>query len=343
MRTMTAWMIVALLMLGGCSGEGQVTLNGGDEGAEIYIDGDLTGTMPSGSYSITLSEGKHEIELIKPISHPDKYDQYYAKKKIMIADKSSQTLSISMHRRQSPDYKEKYEAAQREKFASVLQSIESTMVKIPSGDFMMGSNSGGNDEKPVHRVYINSFKMGKYEVTQALWQAVMGSNPSRFKGDNRPVENVSWNDIQRFIGILNEVTGKHFRLPTEAEWEYVARAGSTTKYSWGNAVGHNRANCDGCGSQWDDKKTAPVGSFSANKFGLYDMHGNVWEWVQDRYHNSYKGAPSKGSAWESGSDSRRVLRGGSWNDIPYALRSALRVRDRPVNRDFRPGFRLVQD
>jgi len=341
MRTMTVWMVAMLLMLGGCSGEGQVTLNGGDEGAEIYIDGDLTGTMPSGSYSITLSEGEHEIELIKPIAHPDKYDQYYAKKTIMIADKSSQTLSISMRRRQSPDYKEKYEAAQREKVEAALKSIESNMVTIPSGSFMMGSNEG-SDEQPVHRVHVDSFKMGKYELTQPLWQAVMGKNPSRFKGENRPVESVSWDDIQRFIGVLNEATGKHFRLPTEAEWEYAARAGSATKYSWGDSVGHNLANCDGCGSQWDNKRTAPVGSFSPNKFGLYDMHGNVWEWVQDRYHDSYNGAPSDGSAWESGNNSYRIVRGGSWHDTPDGLRSRLRMWIPPGHRNGIFGFRLVQ-
>jgi len=233
--------------------------------------------------------------------------------------------------------------AEEQAIKDALHSIQTEMVTIPSGSFMMGSNDEDSDEKPVHRVHINSFKMGKYEVTQPLWQAVMGKNPSRFKGENRPVENVSWNDIQTFIRKLNSQTGKHFRLPSEAEWEYAARAGSTTKYSWGDSAGHNLANCDGCGSQWDKEKTAPVGSFSANKFGLYDMHGNVWEWVQDRWHDSYNGAPNDGSAWVSGSESYRVLRGGSWLTDPYALRLAVRYTFSLTTRVNGFGFRLVQD
>jgi len=225
------------------------------------------------------------------------------------------------------------------------------MVSIPGGSFQMGSNvqMGSNDydsEKPVHSVHVNSFKMGKYEVTQSQWQSVMGSNWSGFKGDNRPVEVVSWNDIQTFIRKLNSQTGKHFRLPSEAEWEYAARAGSNTKYSWGDSVGSNRANCDGCGSQWDNSKTSPVGSFSPNRFGLYDMHGNVWEWVQDchyYYNSGYNGAPTNGSAWTSDSCSDRVLRGGSWGDRPKFMRSAFRTWNDPGDRNSSFGFRLVLD
>ena len=139
--------------------------------------------------------------------------------------------------------------------------------------------------------------------------------------DNRPVVNVSWNDAKEYVGWLNrktgrdpELVGQTYRLLSEAEWEYAARAGSTTAFWWGDDVGRNNANCDGCGSQWDNTKTAPVGSFKANDFGLYDMAGNVWEWVQDCYQNSYDGAPKDGSVWEDGADcAARVLRGGSWS------------------------------
>ena len=129
---------------------------------------------------------------------------------------------------------------------------------------------------------------------------------------NRPVINVSWKDAQSYVRWLSQRTGHRYSLPSESEWEYVARAGTDTRYSWGDEIGRNRANCDGCGSRWDDEQTAPVGSFSPNAWGVHDMHGNVWEWVEDCWNDSYVGAPSDGSAWESGECGYRVLRGGSW-------------------------------
>ena len=129
---------------------------------------------------------------------------------------------------------------------------------------------------------------------------------------NRPAIDVSWHEAQAYVAWLSEKTGKRCRLLSESEWEYAARAGAATRYSWGDGIGRNRANCSGCGSRWDDRQTAPVGSFAANGFGLHDMHGNVWEWVADCWNGSYAGAPSDGSARESGNCSRRVLRGGAW-------------------------------
>lgn len=172
----------------------------------------------------------------------------------------------------------------------------------------------------------------------------MGNNPSRFQdcGDNCPVENVSWDDIREFLKKLNAQTGKTYRLPSEAEWEYAARAGTTTKYPWGNEIGRNNANCDGCGSQWDSKTTAPAGGFRANAFGLHDMHGNVWEWVEDCGNASYSGAPTDGSAWTSGNCFVRVLRGGSWNYIPQNLRSAFRLAFTTGYRNGNNGFRLAR-
>ena len=160
--------------------------------------------------------------------------------------------------------------------------------------------------------------------------------------EDQPVACVSWNDAQAFMKWLAEQTGKPYRLPTEAEWEYAARAGSTTEYSWGDDIGENRANCRGCGGEWDDEhRSAPVGSFPANAWGLHDMHGNVWEWVQDCWNDSYVGAPADGSAWKVGDCSRRVFRGGSWYFEPRALRSALRHwGDRYY---ISTGFRLAQD
>jgi formylglycine-generating enzyme required for sulfatase activity len=216
------------------------------------------------------------------------------------------------------------------------------MVVIPAGSFQMGSNEDG-DEKPIHSITLKSFALGKYEVTQGQWKSVMYSNPSNFSscGDNCPVEKVSWDDIQQYIQKLNQKTGQRYRLPSEAEWEYAARAGTKTQYAWGDGVGKNNANCDGCGSQWDNKSSAPVGQFKPNAFGLHDMHGNVREWVQDYYHDNYSGAPSDGSAWETGGEQNyRVLRGGSWVNIPAFLRSANRGRSTPDYRSGSGGFRL---
>ena len=224
--------------------------------------------------------------------------------------------------------------------------------RIPAGSFRMGDIQGGgnSDEKPVHRVRIKAFLLGKTEVTFAQWDAcVAAGGCSRKPSDegwgrgSRPVINVSWKDItEQFIPWLNKTTGKRYRLPTEAEWEYAARAGSETKYSWGNSIGRNKANCDGCGSRWDDSKTAPVASFATNGFGLYDMHGNVWEWTQDCWNSSYRGAPSDGSAWLSGNCSLRVLRGGSWNNFPDVLRSAIRSWSSTDLRYYFDGFRLAR-
>ncbi len=209
------------------------------------------------------------------------------------------------------------------------------MVVIPAGRYRMGCVSRRGcegDEKPVHEVRIASFALWRHEVTFAQWDAcVDGGGCNGYRPDDegwgrgeRPVINVSWGDAQSFVTWLSRETGEDYRLPSEAEWEYAARAGSTTKYSWGNDIGRNRANCDGCGSRWDNQKTAPVGSFPANAFGLRDMHGNVWEWVEDCSNGSYAGGPSEGSAWRSGNCAKRVLRGGSWGDDPRYLRAANR-------------------
>ncbi len=172
------------------------------------------------------------------------------------------------------------------------------MVVIPAGNFLMGGNER-NGEKPVHRVELESFAIGKYPVTQKQWQAVMGNNPSYFDAvDDCPVEQVSWDDAQEFIKKLNALTGQEYRLPTEAEWEYACRAGSTGRWCFGDDkslleqyafIGKN-----------SDGTTHPVGKKKANAFGLHDMHGNVWEWVQDRWHDNYEGAPADGGEWVKG-------------------------------------------
>ena len=225
------------------------------------------------------------------------------------------------------------------------------MVAIPGGRFRMGdlSGDGDDDETPVHIVRIAPFEMGKYEVTFSQWDACVADGRCSHVPDdegwgrgNRPVMNVSWEDVQGFIAWLNTRTGGGYRLPTESEWEYAARAGSTTEYSWGNRIGNNRANCDeDCGDRWEH--TAPVGSFASNAWGLHDMHGNVWEWVEDCLNESYVGAPGDGSAWRSGDCRRRVCRGGSWSSDAGDLRSADRNWSTRSNRLINLGFRLARD
>ena len=241
----------------------------------------------------------------------------------------------------------------RQEAEEKLRQLAGEIVTIPGGTYRMGDLSGDGDEdaRPVHSVRVTAFRMGKHEVTFAQWDTCVadggcdGYTPDDegWGRGNRPVINLSWDDVQGFIDWLNSKTGGNFRLPTEAEWEYAARAGNTTLYSWGNSIGHNRANCDGCGSRWDDDRTAPVGSFSANAWGLHDMHGNVWEWVHDCWNDSYAGAPSDGRAWVSGDCTRRVLRGGSWYVYPERLHSASRTSNTRLSRNAYRGFRLAQD
>ena len=229
------------------------------------------------------------------------------------------------------------------------------MIVVPSGSFSMGSprSEAGrdDDEGPRHRVRIDyRFAVGISEVTFREWDvcAVSGRCMGYAPGDmgwgrgNRPVINVSWDDAQSYVAWLTDVTGESYRLLSESEWEYVARAGSVTAYSWGNTVGHSRANCHGCGSRWDKKKTAPVGSFSANAWGLHDIHGNVWEWVRDCWKDSYFRSPSDGSPSERGDCTKRVLRGGAWDTKPISLRSADRVWVTAESRSQVRGFRVAR-
>ena len=216
------------------------------------------------------------------------------------------------------------------------------MVKVEGGTFMMGATSEmknpNSNEKPVHQVTLtNDYYMGKYEVTQALWQAVMGSNPSEYKGDNLPVETVSWNDCQKFISKLNSLTGRMFRLPTEAEWEYAARGGKESRgyqYSGSSNISDVAWYDENSGS-----KTHPVGTKQANELGIYDMTGNVWEWCSDWY-SSYSSS-SQTNPTGSDSGSSRVLRGGCRNGLARTCRLSYRIDFTPGYRSYNLGLRLA--
>jgi len=233
-----------------------------------------------------------------------------------------------------------------------VKNVDFTMVYIPNGEFMMGSPKGEegrhNSQKPQHCVKIKPFYMGKTPVTQAQWEAVMGGNPSRFQGDKRPVECVSWNDAVKFCEKLSEMTGKSYRLPSEAEWEYACRAGTTTPFHFGKTLTTDLANYDGNYTYASSSKgkyrgeTTEVGSFPPNGFGLCDMHGNVWEWCADGWHDNYKDAPSDGSVRLNNSNNYRVVRGGSWNDRPYNARSAFRNKRSRGDSSYVLGFRVAR-
>lgn len=216
--------------------------------------------------------------------------------------------------------------------------------KLDKGCFQMGSNNGDNDEKPIHRVCLNAYEIGKYEITQAQWQQVMGNNPSTFKGSNKPVEQVSWDDVQSFIRTLNQQTGQNYRLPTEAEWEYACRSGGREqKYCGGN----NLSNVAWYLGYKSGLTTHNVGQKQANGLGLYDMSGNVWEWVQDWYGRDYYSNSPTNNPRGPSRGSKRVYRGGSWGSNGYVLRSAYRIDFSPgrLRRGFRNrflGFRLAR-
>jgi formylglycine-generating enzyme required for sulfatase activity len=228
------------------------------------------------------------------------------------------------------------------------------MIVVPAGSFTMGSPTTEKgryvDEGPEHMVvFANPIAVSKFQVTFADWDACVSgggcsqaalANDGGWGRGTRPATFVSWDDAQAYVGWLSRMTGKPYRLLSEAEWEYAARAGSTTAYFWGEESGNNNANCNGCGSQWDNQQTSPVGSFKPNAFGLHDMVGNVWQWVEDCYNDNYSGASADGLAWISGDCSLRVVRGGSWSGNPQDLRSANRGSDTTGSRYDDVGFRV---
>jgi formylglycine-generating enzyme required for sulfatase activity len=258
-----------------------------------------------------------------------------------------------------------------------------TLLRIPAGHFWMGAQEGEegstDQERPVHRVTLGEFLLGQTPVTQAQWRAVAEwerqehedgelwpqeldpdpvarlSDPDRFRGDERPVVNVSWLEAMAFCQRLRLRTGKNYTLPSEAQWEYACRAGTTTAFHFGETISSELANYDASVSYANGPKgeyreqTPKVGLFPANAWGLQDMHGNVWELCLDHWHDSYEGAPRDGSAWLEGASLRgevssgraRVLRGGSWFSYPRHCRSAFRYRNHPDERDYGRGFRVV--
>lgn len=235
-------------------------------------------------------------------------------------------------------------------FAAALQAFcalasaaapEIELVHVRGGCFEMGDTfeDGDNDEKPVHMVCVNDFSLGKYEVTQEQWIAVMGSNPSKFQGNRLPVEQVNWSDAQQFIAKLNALSGKHYRLPTEAEWEYAARSRGR-KVNWAGTSDEKALGEYAWYGKNSDKKTHAVGTRKPNGLGIYDMTGNVWEWVEDRYDDAYYETSPRHNPQGSSVGPNRVSRGGSWDYSAEDSRASYRCRSMSDKRFNDLGFRL---
>ena len=308
-------------------------------GSEVYVDGKKVGTSPNIFRSIPI--GDRSVEIRK--------DGYETLKKTVAIKENEQasltgTLTAAATPSSSSSSPSSPSSSSSDRKVFTVNGVSFTMVRVDGGTFTMGAtDEQGSDaydsEKPAHEVTLSTFSIGETEVTQALWQAVMGSNPSYFKDNpQNPVEKVSWDDCQEFIKKLNSLTGKSFRLPTEAEWEYAARGGSKsrkTKYSGGSDIG-SVAWYDGNSGN----KTHPVKGKSPNELGLYDMSGNVWEWCEDYYDSKFYTSSPKSNPKGSSTGSNRVFRGGSWYD--YAR--DCRVSDRafsPDNRGIILGLRLA--
>ena len=323
--------------------QGNLSVNYKPFGADVYVDGKKLGQSPRVFNGLLV--GNHQVEVRK---------DGYATDRKTISISEGQTASItgtlaSNAVASSSSNTSGYSSGSSSMASgsntisiSVKDGISIDMVKVEAGTFMMGATpemeKPNSDEKPVHQVtLINDYYMGKYEVTQALWQAVMGSNPSNFKGDNLPVETVNWNDCQEFISKLNSLTGRKFRLPTEAEWEYAARGG---KKSRGYQYSGSRKISDVAWYEGNSRsKTHPVGRKQANELGIYDMSGNVWEWCSDWY-GSYSSS-SQTNPMGSDSGAKRVRRGGSWCYIARICRSSYRYGDAPDCRGLYLGLRLA--
>jgi formylglycine-generating enzyme required for sulfatase activity len=224
------------------------------------------------------------------------------------------------------------------------------MIAVPAGSFAMGNSTDDPSEKPVHRVTIGApFAIGKYEVTVEQWNACVAANacqkltPESNTNKAAPARDLSWDDAQQYLKWLSKTTGKPYRLPTEAEWEYADRGGTTTAYWWGDSMRKGNADCKDCGDPWHKEGPEPVGSFAPNPLGLYDMNGSVWEWTADCWHNNYLGAPADAHAWDSPGCDMRVIRGGSWREGGNYMLTATRFKYSAGVRQSQDGFRVVKD
>ena len=351
---------------------GYITIKTEPDGADVFVDGKKVGVTP---YMLEkISFGQHRVELQKAgyeksvkvvVINPEELENTQLAKVVLVKDPNykEQQVAVTMVAPVTPPNQnvpksqstQSTQSSQSSKSPSTaptaavatsnrtftVNGVSFEMVAVKGGTFTMGCTSEqsdcDDDEKPAHSVTLSDYYIGKFEVTQKLWKAVMGSNPSNWKGDDLPVESVSWNDVQDFIRKLNQQTGQNFRLPTEAEWEYAARGGNKSKgykYSGSNTFGNVAWYYDNSGS-----KTHQVGTKSPNELGIYDMSGNVWEWCQDLYGSYRSGSQTNPTGPSSGSN--RMFRGGSWNGRAGYCRVSYRDNRGPGGRNVSIGFRLA--
>jgi formylglycine-generating enzyme required for sulfatase activity/Flp pilus assembly protein TadD len=304
---------------------------------------------------LPLEEERKKLEALRLAEENNKkVEQHYAKV-IEIDKKPEESISADSKVRVWEEFLGKYKeikpyaekASKRLKYWGQLARLSPderklfpsiNMVLVSGGCFMMGANNKvfNENEQPVHEVCLSSFYIDIYEVTQEEYEKVTGKNPSFFVGSDLPVEEVTWDDANNYCVAVNK------RLPTEAEWEYAARHKAVHKYHWGEEIGTANANCNGCGSEWDNVKTAVVGSFESNSLGIYDMAGNVWEWVSDWYDAGYYATSPKQDPKGAPSGTAKSLRGGSWASIPNTLRITNRFRSYPDNKRNYRGFRCAK-
>ena len=300
--------------------------------AVVYVDGNKQkGVAPM---DVFVSEGVHEIKVVS-----NKYTDCIFEQSLVIRAFEEKGI-----------YTKLYELVEfekeKERVKMTSEEIKNNMVLVKGGAFDMGSNEGDGDEKPIHRVTVGDFYMGATEVTQIQWKTVMGNNPSRFKGNNLPVESVSWNEVQKFIKKLNKQSGENYRLPTEAEWEYASRgisAGEDHKWS-GTSTESELTDYAWYYENWDGNYSGrEVGTKLPNGNGLYDMSGNVWEWCSDWYSSNYYSSSPQNDPQGPGSGSGRVIRGGSYFNGADLLRCANRDDDFSGSTNFDVGFRISRD
>jgi formylglycine-generating enzyme required for sulfatase activity len=293
-----------------------VAINSNPSGVVLFVDGNNVGLTP---YNGSLTFGSHTLKIEQN------------------GEKSEKTITIS----QLGGDTSFMISFDPESFTETVNGVNIEILAIKGGTFLMGSPAnevGRDDSETQHQVSVSNFYIGKYEVTQAQWKAIMGNNPSRFKGDDLPIENVSWNDVQEFLQKLNEKTGKSFRLPTEAEWEYAARGGTRSRnyfYAGGNTLNKMAWFMDN-----SNKTTHSVGSKQPNELGIYDMSGNVWEWCNDWYSKDYYSKSPQSNPTGTASGSGRVRRGGSWGLVDSGCHVAFRSYDTPGSHNYFIGFRL---
>lgn len=338
--------IVCLAASPALADRGMLQITSDPGGGRVMINGERKGNTPADvgqSFIIQLAKGDYVIEMVKPV---DDRSELFGRAEVFVADDTVQPVKVKLAKRVV------FSDSEKDRLRRLPLP---RMMQIPAGSFLMGSPDSEPErisrEGPQHRVTISRpFEMGVAPVTFEQWDQCYVDGGCNHNPDDqgwgrgaRPVINVSWSDIQEYLRWLSGKAGQRYRLPTEAEWEYSARGGTTTTYYWGNEIGKNNANCKGCGSKWDERQTAPVESFRKNSFGLYDMAGNVGQFVEDCSHDTYSGAPVNGSPWSADVCHNHVVRGGSWIYESTGVRVAFRFLLGGVNDRMRDvGFRLAR-